>query len=80
MSGRKIPFIVRACIFALGMAILIFSISNVVLSAAYLIAYSPQYLDTNMYIGMAVQGGAIVGGIGSLLIFIGWHADVTEGI
>ena len=75
MSGRKIPFIVRASIFALGMAILLFSVFNVVLSAAYLIAYSPQYMDTNLYIGMAVQGGAIGSGIGSLLIFIGWHAE-----
>ncbi|NHI89070.1 MAG: hypothetical protein EAX87_06070 [Candidatus Thorarchaeota archaeon] len=75
MSGRNIPFIVRAIIFALGMAILLFSVFSVVLSAAYLIAYSPQYIDTNLYIGVAVQGGAIGSGIGSLLVFIGWHAE-----
>jgi hypothetical protein len=77
MSGRKLSLVERAGIFALGMAILLFSIYTVVLSAAYLIAYSPTGFDTywsSSYWGTAL-GGAIGGGIGSLLIFIGWRAE-----
>jgi len=75
MSGTKAFPIKGAAIFALGMAILLFSIYTVVMSAAYIIGYSPMYVDTYSYnMGMAL-GGAISGGIGSLLIFIGWRAE-----
>ncbi|TFH01903.1 MAG: hypothetical protein E4H14_18130 [Candidatus Thorarchaeota archaeon] len=75
MSGTKEFPIKGAAIFALGMAILLFSIYTVVMSAAYEIGYSPMYVDTYSYNMSMALGGAISGGIGSLLIFIGWRAE-----
>ena len=75
MSGTKKFPIKGAAIFALGMAILLFSIYTVVMSAAYIIGYSPIYFDTSSYNMNTALGGAISGGIGSLLIFVGWRAE-----
>ncbi|TFG27828.1 hypothetical protein EU528_12160 [Candidatus Thorarchaeota archaeon] len=75
MSETNVSLIKRAAIFALGMAILLFSIYTVGMSAAYMIGYSPMYFDTYSYTTGVAIGGAISGGIGCLLIYIGWRAE-----
>jgi len=75
MNEPNVTLIKKAAIFALGMAILLFSIYTVVMSAAYVIGYAPMYFDTYSYNMGVALGGAISGGIGCLLIFIGWRAE-----
>jgi hypothetical protein len=47
VSEERMTLIGRALVFALGMALLLSSVYSVVMSAAYLIAYAPQYFDTS---------------------------------
>lgn len=75
MNGTNVSLLKRAVVFALGMSILLLSIYTVVMAAAYEIGYSPMYFDAYSYNSSTSLGGAIGSGIGSLLIFIGWHAE-----
>jgi hypothetical protein len=75
MSGSVGSLLKRSVVFTLGMILLLLSIYTVIMSAAYEIGVSPMYFDYQSYNWNTTFGKAIVGGIGSLLVFIGWHVE-----
>ncbi|MHA2163664.1 MAG: hypothetical protein ACXABF_14695 [Candidatus Thorarchaeota archaeon] len=75
MGDTKLSILVKAGSFALGAAILLFAFSNIIMSAAYVIARGLMYMD---FWGYSIAGGigsAILGFIGCFFIFLGWHAE-----
>ena len=75
MGGTKLRILVKAGSFALGAAILLFAFSNIIMSAAYVIAHGLMLFDFTGYSVAAGMGSAILGFIGCFFIFLGWHAE-----
>ncbi|MFW9913926.1 MAG: hypothetical protein ACFFEU_15710 [Candidatus Thorarchaeota archaeon] len=75
MGEIKLSMLVRAGLFAIGMAMILVAFSNIMMSAAYLTVHGLMGFDYGIFSQGVAIVNAIIAFIGSLLVFLGWNAE-----